>query len=407
MNADALSADEIALWLRLMATEGVGDVTAQRLLQAFGLPEHIFVQSYTALIKVVSERVARALLSEPEDLQRQTDITVEWCAQPDNHLITLAHSHYPQTLLTTTDPPILLYAKGRLDLLNNTPSLAMVGSRNASAQGIQNTEWFARELAQGGFHIISGLALGIDAAAHRGALTAYRAAPDNAGSTIAVIGTGCDIIYPARNRDLTYAIAQDGLILSEFPLGAKAQPTHFPRRNRIISGLAQGVLVVEAALQSGSLITARQALEQNREVFAIPGSIHSPLSKGCHALIKQGAKLVESAQDILDELQGIGGFSTNINPRDSLPEPVVDQSADDAAPIVAAIPVPADDPPPSTTASAQTVLNALGHDPCDLDTLALRTTMTVGELLTELMTLELNGQVEKRAGNIYVRLSAN
>ena len=201
-----------------------------------------------------------------------------------------------------------------------------------------------------------------------------------AGSTIAVIGTGCDIIYPARNQALTYEIAEHGLILSEFPLGAKAQPTHFPRRNRIISGLSQGVLVVEAALQSGSLITARQALEQNREVFAIPGSIHSPLSKGCHALIKQGAKLVECAQDILDELQALA--------------PLVPKSVRNEPPLKTS---------PANTIE-QTILNALGHDPCDIDTLAARTGLDVGVLLAELMGLELQGRVEKRAGHVYARL---
>ena len=241
-------------------------------------------------------------------------------------------------------------------------------------------------MAQGGCQIVSGLALGIDAAAHRGALAALRKAPNFSGSTIAVIGTGCDIIYPARNRELTYAIAEHGLILSEFPLGAKAQPSHFPRRNRIISGLSQGVLVVEAALQSGSLITARQALDQNREVFAIPGSIHSPLSKGCHALIKQGAKLVECAQDILDELQP----AYPLNETQSAARP---SDADEPAAIGLDV-----------SERAQHILDALGHDPCDVDTLAERVNIDVGELLAELMGLELSGLVEKRAGQIYVRL---
>lgn len=390
--AISLNESEIAAWLRLLATEGVGDVTARLLLTHFGLPEQIFAQSYGTLMRVVSERVARNLLSEPDEaLQQQIERTLAWLAQPNNHLITLACPHYPPALLTTSDPPALLYAKGRIELLNTSGAsraLAIVGSRNATAQGIKNTEWFAEELAQGGCHIISGLALGIDAAAHQGALKAYRRAPSVAGSTIAVIGTGCDIIYPARNQKLTYEIAEHGLIVSEFPLGAKAQPTHFPRRNRIISGLSQGVLVVEAALQSGSLITARQALEQNREVFAIPGSIHSPLSKGCHALIKQGAKLVECAQDILDELR------VPLHTR-------VISAADNEAASVAHTDSGASD----VSAAAQTILNALGHDPCDIDTLAARTGLDVGELLAELMGLELQGEIEKRAGHIYARLS--
>lgn len=379
-SASSLSESEIAAWLRLLATEGVGDVTARLLLTHFGLPEHIFAQSYSTLIRVVSERVALNLLSEPDEaLQQHIERTLAWYAQPNNHILTLACADYPQALLTTADPPAMLYAKGRIELLGEARALAIVGSRNATTQGLKNTEWFAEELAQGGCHIISGLALGIDTAAHQGALKAYRAAPSVAGSTIAVIGTGCDIIYPARNQALTYEIAEHGLILSEFPLGAKAQPTHFPRRNRIISGLSQGVLVVEAALQSGSLITARQALEQNREVFAIPGSIHSPLSRGCHALIKQGAKLVECAQDILDELHAL-------------------------APL-AAKPSQAPSPPtPPTSNTEQTILDALGHDPCDIDTLAARTGLDVGVLLAELMGLELQGRVEKRAGHVYARL---
>jgi DNA processing protein len=280
-----------------------------------------------------------------------------------------------------------LYAKGRVELLNAPRALAIVGSRNATAQGIKNTEWFAEELAQGGCQIVSGLALGIDAAAHRGALTAQRNAPGVSGSTIAVIGTGCDIIYPARNRELTYAIAEQGVILSEFPLGAKAQPSHFPRRNRIISGLSQGVLVVEAAMQSGSLITARQALEQNREVFAIPGSIHSPLSKGCHELIKQGAKLVECAQDILSELRPV--YPSRIAEKSSVATSSASLASIDTT---------------EFSPSAQKILNALGHDPCDLDTLSRRVAMDVGDLLAEMMVLELSGLVEKRAGQIYAQL---
>ena len=380
----SLSEAELTAWLRLLATEGVGDVTARLLLTQFGLPEQIFAQSYSSLIRVVSERVARNLLAPANaELQQQIERTLNWYQQPNNHIITLDSPLYPPSLLTTADPPAILYAKGRLELLGQARALAIVGSRNATAQGLKNTEWFAEELARGGCHIISGLALGIDSAAHQGALKAYCANPTMAGSTIAVIGTGCDIIYPARNKSLAYEIAEHGLILSEFPLGAKAQPTHFPRRNRIISGLAQGVLVVEAALQSGSLITARQALEQNREVFAIPGSIHSPLSKGCHALIKQGAKLVECAQDILDELHSLQipntAHASNATDHQLLNDPAMSQIA-------------------------QRILNELGHDPCDVDTLTMRTQLDVGELLAELMDLELQGMVEKRAGHIYARL---
>ena len=388
MNTHTLSDLEVELWLKLLSAEGVGDVTAQLLLKTFGLPEQIFAQSYMALTRVVPDRVARALLSESDDDFKQlAERTLAWREQPNNHIISLSCPTYPQHLLSTADPPVLLYAKGRVELLNAPRALAIVGSRNATTQGIKNTEWFAQELAQGGCQIVSGLALGIDAAAHRGALTAQRNAPQVSGSTIAVIGTGCDIIYPARNRELTYAIAEQGVILSEFPLGAKAQPSHFPRRNRIISGLSQGVLVVEAAMQSGSLITARQALEQNREVFAIPGSIHSPLSKGCHELIKQGAKLVECAQDILSELQP--AYPSCIAEKSGVATSSASLASIDTT---------------EFSPSAQKILNALGHDPCDLDTLSSRVAMDVGDLLAEMMVLELSGLVEKRAGQIYARL---
>ncbi|MGL4767493.1 MAG: DNA-processing protein DprA [Formosimonas sp.] len=363
--------DELHAWLRLMSSKGVGDVTAQTLLKHFGLPQQILNASYASLTRVVSANVTDALTApDSAEFKALLERTVAWLNEAGNAVITLACPEYPAALLNIADPPTVLYAKGRLDLLNSPINLAIVGSRNASVQGVSNAEVFARELAAGGMTIVSGLALGIDAAAHRGALdAAHRSA-----STIAIIGTGCDIIYPARNRDLAHRIAANGLILSEFPLGTKALQNHFPRRNRIISGLSQGVLVIEAALQSGSLITARQAAEQNREVFAIPGSIHSPLARGCHALIRQGAKLVESAQDILEELH--------------IP----------AAPAVAA-------PAPEVTHSdaAQSILTALGFDPCNLDDLARRTQMSIADLSGELMLLELAGQVEKHAGNIYSR----
>ena len=242
-----------------------------------------------------------------------------------------------------------------------------LGSRNATPQGIQTAESFARHLAAQGLCIVSGLALGIDAAAHRGALAAQ-------GETVAVIGTGADRIYPARNKELAIAIAERGAIVSEFPLGTPAVAYNFPRRNRIISGLARGVLVVEAAPESGSLITARLAAEQGREVFAIPGSIHSPVARGCHKLIKQGAKLVETAQDILEEL---GNFA--------------------AAPMPAAAPSAAPDESP--------ILAALGHDPCSLDDLVERTGQSADQLLPELLSLELGGSLAPLPGNRYQRLA--
>jgi len=260
---------------------------------------------------------------------------------------------------------VLLFAKGRVELLNE-PAFAIVGSRNATRQGEANAHAFAEALSRARLTVVSGLALGIDAAAHRGAL-------DGGAGTIAVIGTGVDRIYPARNAALARDIAERGVIVSEFHLGTPPLAPNFPRRNRIIAGLGRGCLVVEAAEASGSLITARLAAEAGREVFAIPGSIHAPLAKGCHRLLKQGAKLVETAQDILEELRW---------------EAVVAPVKGDAAP-------PGDDP----------VLAALGHDPLDLDTLSGRTRLPPDQLLAHLLTLELDGRVAQLPGGRYQRLA--
>ncbi|MEO6354631.1 MAG: DNA-processing protein DprA [Burkholderiaceae bacterium] len=364
---------ELALWIRLEQTPGVGPETARKLLAAFGLPEHIFSSSFSALHQVVSQRVAHALLAAPSAATLALiDKTLAWSDQADNHVLTLADDAYPPALLEIPDPPQMLYAKGRLALLA-APALAVVGSRNATAQGIANADQFSQALSQAGLTIISGMALGIDAAAHQGGMR-------GAGSTVAVIGTGADIVYPARNRSLAHQIADCGCIVSEYPLGMPAIAANFPRRNRIISGLARGVLVIEAALQSGSLITARMAAEQGRDVFAIPGSIHSPLSKGCHLLIKQGAKLVESAQDILEELH-------HFNPAPA-----------------ASIAGPAPVSPNSKNPFTSRLLGAMGFDPVDMDTLAQRSGFDIATLSTQLLTLELDGLVERLSDGAYQRL---
>jgi len=361
-------AHELAQWLRLERTPGVGLETARRLLAAFGLPANIFSADLPALLQVVPDRVARALASPaPDDIRAQIDKTLEWAAQPGNHVLTLADEQYPQALLDIADPPLVLYAKGRLELLT-AASLAVVGSRNATTQGMVNAEQFSSVLSEAGLTIISGLALGIDTAAHTGGLR-------GTGSTVAVIGTGADIVYPARNRALAHRIAESGCILSEYPLGMGALAANFPRRNRIISGLSQGVLVVEAAAQSGSLITARMAGEQGRDVFAIPGSIHSPLSKGCHLLIKQGAKLVESAQDVLEELRVVA-------------VPKVPSTKAEREPV-----------------GAHALLAAIGFDPVAPDVLALRCDMDIATLNAELLTLEIDGHVERLAGGMVRRLA--
>ncbi|AGH82598.1 DNA-processing protein DprA [Ralstonia nicotianae] len=374
---------ELAAWLRLTETPGIGPVAARQLLAAFGLPQDIFRQSYAALAKVLPERQARALLAEPDEaLAALIERTAAWAAEPGNAIFTLADRGYPPRLLELPDPPTLLYAKGDVSLLR-AAAVGVVGARSATAQGLENARAFAQALSAANVTIVSGLALGIDAAAHDGALT-------GPGSTIAVVGTGLDMVYPARNRALAHHIAEAGLILSEYPLGMGARAENFPRRNRLIAGLARGLLVVEAAAQSGSLITARLAAEQGRDVFAIPGSIHSPLAKGCHLLIKQGAKLVETAADILDEL----GWSRTPTPATRTPR------------TAAQAPVPASAPAarPAATAAETALLDALGFDPVDLDTLCERTGQTAANLSAQLLALELAGHIERQPGGRFLRL---
>jgi DNA processing protein len=368
--------EEARDWLRLAAIPGLGGASQRLLLKAFGLPEAIFSASAAALAAVVGETLARRVAEAPDEAALEAGLA--WLAEPGNHLLTLADPDYPPRLLDTDDPPPLLYVKGRVDLLAQ-PALAVVGSRNGSRQGEQNALAFASALSSSGLTVVSGLALGIDTAAHRGGLA-------GAGSTVAVIGTGPDRIYPARNADLAREIAAQGAIVSEFPVGTPALPANFPRRNRIIAGLSQGCLVVEAAERSGSLITARLAAEAGREVFAIPGSIHSPHSRGCHKLIKQGAKLVECAQDILEELR--------------LPDPLARRAAGRPGGAVAR------DPRAGARDEGEAkLLDALGADPCTLDSLMQRTNLTADTLLAMLLPLELEGRVVQLPGGLYQRLA--
>jgi DNA processing protein len=357
-----INSEGLAGWLRLTLIPGIGGESQRKLLAAFGLPEAVFAAGRLAARSVIGDRADLLFDFEPSEA---VDRSIEWANQPGQHIITLADTAYPKSLLEIADPPTLLYIRGNPALLGKR-GLAMVGSRNATPSGIQTAENFARALAGKGLCIISGLALGIDAAAHRGALSA-------GGDTIAVIGTGADRIYPARNKELALAIVEHGAVVSEFPLGTPAIAANFPRRNRIISGLSRGVLVVEAAPESGSLITARLAGEQGREVFAIPGSIHSPVARGCHKLIKQGAKLVETANDVLEEL---GNF------------------ADPETPVETA-----------TTVDENALLAALGHDPRSLDDLVETTGQSADQLLPELLMLELSGQIAPLPGNRYQRLA--
>jgi DNA processing protein len=367
-----MQAAERAAWLRLILTPGLGPRTARKLLSVFGLPDAIFAAGLPALLRVVPEPLARELAQPPgPEAQSAADATEHWLAASTTHaLLTLADRDYPQSLLTTSDPPVVLFAIGRLELLNR-PAIAIVGSRNATQQGVANAEGFAAALARSGVTVVSGLALGIDAAAHRGALAA-----EGDASTIAVVGTGADLVYPSSHRALTQEIRTHGVVISEFPLRTPAIAHNFPRRNRIIAGLGSGVLVVEAALRSGSLITARLAAEAGRDVFAIPGSIHSPLAKGCHRLIRDGAKLVESAQDVLEDL---GVRAPGEQRRGEAP--------------VAGFGLP-EDP----------LLVLIGHDPVDLDTLAERSGRPASELSASLLELELAQYVERLPGNRYQRL---
>jgi len=351
----------LAAWLTLCLTPGLGAATIRRLLEVFGSPEGVLRADAAELTRAANPASAAALKSGASDAAAER--ALQWVLKTDRHIVTLADEEYPPLLLEIPDPPALLYAHGDLSLLSK-PALAIVGSRNGTAQGLRNAEAFAKAFSNGGLTIVSGLALGIDAAAHRGGLAGL-------GSTIAVLGTGIDVVYPKSNGSLFIEIAGRGLLLSEYPVGTPSIGHNFPRRNRLISGLARGCLVVEAALGSGSLITARMAAEQGREVFAIPGSIHSPLSKGCHSLIKEGAKLVDAAEDVLVELGG------------AIAAPVSPKESEDAA----------------------SLLSHMGYDPVDIDALCSRAGLTAQAIAAELLRLELDGFVSTLPGGRYQRLS--
>ena len=320
---------------------------------------------------LIGPGAASALRQPPPEHDALLAATKAWLeADVARQVIAVGEAAYPAALLDTADPPLLLYAQGRVELLA-APAVAVVGSRNPTAQGIDNARAFARHLSQSGLTVVSGLALGIDGAAHEGAL-------EGSGNTIAVMGTGADRIYPARHRTLAHRIvAAGGLLLTEYDLGMPPLAENFPRRNRIIAGLARGTLVVEAALPSGSLSTAHAALEAGRDVFAVPGSIHSPQSRGCHALIKQGAKLVESADDITAELHWRSTPDARSSPGGDV----------------------AGDP------RFRALLDALGHEPATLDALAARTGMGTAELNAQLLELELDGRVARLPGALFQRRS--
>ncbi len=391
--------DELGAWLRLTLSQGVGNGAARRLLARFGLPQDIFRQPESALQHCVTLAQAKALCTVPSGWEALLETTWHWLEGADPQgparaVITLGDARYPQSLLDTEDPPLLMYLMGAARLVAQNPfptgrCLAVVGSRNPTAQGADNARLFSRALRGAGFTIVSGLALGVDAAAHEGALdVSSDPFAEATPATIAVVGTGLDRVYPRKNLDLAHRIAAHGVLVSEYPLGTPPLAANFPKRNRIISGLSQGTLVVEAALASGSLITARMAAEQGREVFAIPGSIHAPQSRGCHALIRQGAKLVESAQDVLEELR--------------MPPAAGKQSASSGAALL--------DEEGSrdidTRETESPLLQALGFDPMGVDALVARTGMDAASLQVELLELELDGQVARLPGGLYQRLGS-
>ena len=447
-------AEDPQFWLRLVLTPGVGNATARRLLAALGPPENIFCQSRAALQQLVTPAQASALLTGPQGFDQALANTRQWllhapaaggdamdtdktaAARPAapsgvaRALLVLGDPRYPRLLLETEDPPLVLFVLGAARFLQpgGTPfpdstCLAMVGSRNPSAQGAQNARQFSQALRSAGLTIVSGLALGIDAAAHEGALHDSTDVPhsdsDNESATpatIAVVGTGLDRVYPRRHLALAHRIAAHGLLVSEYPLGTPPLPANFPKRNRIIAGLSQGTLVVEAAPASGSLITARLANEQGREVFAIPGSIHAPQSRGCHALIRQGAKLVESVQDVLEELQLPAALSVPaFGPALQRAAPATSPKR---RPVVVATGAAMPEPParhvPAAPASAAAttaeendpLLQALGYDAAGLDALQARTGLDTATLQVQLLERELAGQVARLPGGLFQRIGS-
>ena len=392
--------DELSGWLRLTLTPGVGNETSRKLLAAFGSPESVFRQPITALGHVVSRAQATALQQVPPDLAKLLGITCKWLESPDKHrLVMLGDANYPSALLNIEDPPLMLYLLTAARPLGADffsqgvlKSVAIVGSRTPTPQGLATAHQFGRALSEAGMAVISGMALGIDGAAHEGAIEgtverATKAAVENQLATIAVVGTGLDRVYPSRHRTLAHAIAQHGVIVSEYPLGTPPLPENFPKRNRIISGLSQGTLVVEAALKSGSLITARMALEQGREVFAIPGSIHSGNSRGCHALIRQGAKLVETVEDILEELEPQYQATASIKPSSSPAKAEMVNFSDELD-------------------ENDALVQALGFDPVGLDALQARTGLDTPSLQAQLMRLELDGRIARLPGGLFQRIGA-
>lgn len=397
-----MNQEERSAWLRLTSVDGLGGQSQRKLLAAFGSPEAVFSAGEEAIARVLDNaQKAQSLFRPPEkDFEKLIESALSWLERPHHHLVTLGDVFYPSALLSIPDPPTVLFARGNLPLLKHA-GLAIVGSRKATPLGIQNAEYFAQNIASYGLPIISGLAEGIDAAAHRGALNAH-------GATIAVIGTGINKMYPPKNQALALELLQkNGVIVSEFKFNTPPLPANFPRRNRLISGLSLGVLVVEANLKSGSLITARLAAEQSREVFAIPGAIQNPFAQGTHKLIKEGANLVDSPADILEKLP----FTPYIPPKIEKNTVLTVENNEDEAKNKEKTNLETEENLENLEKKEETkeandspLLLAMGYAPCDVDTLAERTHLGVSEILVELMQLEIHGKITPLPGGYYQRV---
>lgn len=406
--------DELGAWLRLLMVPRLGPASARRLLAAFGSPQGLFAADPDA-VRAVLPRFSPDALRADTGWQAEQERTWAWLHDPKAEapraVLTLADAGYPTPLLEAVDPPLVLFAEGDLNRWRR-PAVAIVGSRNPTQQGAENAEAFARAISEAGVVVVSGLARGVDAAAHDGALQPLESgelpfAGNLAGGTIAVLGTGFNEVYPKGHKPLARRVARNGLVLSEFTLNTPPLAPNFPRRNRIVAALSRGTLVVEAAVQSGSLITARLANEMGREVLAIPGSIHSPQAKGCHALIKQGAKLVETAQDVLEELRLSDAPLTSHVVANTLGS-VDDGGCLEGGSSARSTSVRAETsafPAPDDHRDEDPVLRAMGHDPVGQDALSARTGLGPAELGARLLELELMGQVARLPGALFQRLA--
>ncbi len=376
--------DDLSYWLALHKASGIGPATFNQIFTHFPKPDILF-RSPEALKQLdltpVQRNAVKEAIQNPD--WKAVEQEQQWAEAAENHILLLTHSEYPQLLKQIHDPPPLLFVKGQLNILNDV-QLAMVGSRNPSVDGHECAWQFAHHLAQRGMVITSGMALGIDAQSHLGALKAN-------GKSIAVAGTGLDRIYPARHKELAWQLIEQGAIVSEYSLGTGPMKYNFPQRNRIISGLSVGTLVVEAALKSGSLITAQTALEQGREVFAIPGSIHNPLSRGCHLLIKSGAKLVETAEDILEELSSLilASKMTSANASDISSLSDISQTSHSLLPKI-----------------QQQILKHIGFNPVSIDTIISRSGLSAAEINANLVLLEVDDCIQTHPGGL-VSLKSN